>query len=119
MKTERVTMLILCQTDGRIIAVNQTIISFARLPEYHGVATITDLALVFACGELPVRFTTFVESGKSSDSYPLRCGGSIFLVTMQLLSKLDQERQGSQVSLILIELKQQEIDKEQVRLLEA
>jgi signal transduction histidine kinase len=106
-------MLILCQTDGRIVAVNQTIISFAGLPESHGVATIADLALGFACGELPVRFTTFIESGKSSDSYPLRCGGSIFLVTMQLLNKLDQDR------LILIELKQQEIDKEQLRLLEA
>jgi signal transduction histidine kinase len=116
MKTERVTMLILCQTDGRIVAVNQTIISFAGLPESHGVATIADLALGFACGELPVRFTTFIESGKSSDSYPLRCGGSIFLVTMQLLNKLDQERQER---LILIELKQQEIDKEQLRLLEA
>jgi signal transduction histidine kinase len=115
-------MLILCQTDGRIIAVNQTIISFAGLPESHGVATIADLALGFACGELPVRFTTFIESGKSADSYPLRCGNSIFLVTMQILSKLDQggqEGQESQNRLILIELKQQEIDKEQMRLLEA
>jgi signal transduction histidine kinase len=113
MTTERVTMLILCRTDGRIIALNQTIISFAGLPESNGVATITDLALGFACGELPTRFANFIESGKPSDSFPLRCRGSIFLATMQILNEVGQDR------LILLELRHRDLDSEQERLFEA
>jgi signal transduction histidine kinase len=113
MKTERVTMLILCRNDGRIIALNQTIISFAGLPESNGVATIGDLALGFACDELPTRFANFIESGKSSDSFPLRCRGSIFLATMQILNEVGQDL------LILLELKSRELDSEQERLFEA
>jgi signal transduction histidine kinase len=113
MKTERVTMLILCRTDGRIIALNQTIISFAGLPESNGVATIADLAQGFACDELPARFATFIESGESSDSFPLRCRGSIFRATMQILNEVGQDR------LILLELKYRDPDSEQERLFEA
>lgn len=113
MKIERVTMLILCRTDGRIIAINQTIISFAEFHESNGVATIADLALGFACGDLPIRFATFIESGKTTDSFPLRCRGSIFLATMQILNEVSQDR------LILLELKQREVDSEQARLFEA
>jgi signal transduction histidine kinase len=119
MKTERVTMLILCRTDGRIIALNQTIITFAGLPESNGVATIADLAHGFACAELPTRFATFIESGKSSDSFSLRCRGSIFRATMQTLNEAGQGRQDSQDCLILLELKYRDLDSEQERLFEA
>jgi signal transduction histidine kinase len=112
-------MLILCRTDGRIIALNQTIISFAGLPESNGVATIADLALGFACGELPARFANFIESGRSSDSFPLRCRGSIFLATMQILNEAGHDRQDGQDSLILLELKHRDPDSEQERLSEA
>jgi signal transduction histidine kinase len=118
-------MLILCRTDGRIIALNQTIISFAGLPESKGVATIADLALGFACGELPARFANFIEAGRSSDSFPLRCRGSIFLATMQTLNEVSQDRQdrqdgqNGQNGLILLELKQRDPDSEQERLSEA
>ena len=106
-------MLILCQTDGRIIALNQNTISFAGLPESNGVATIADLALGFACTELPNKFTTFIDSGKSSESFSLKCGGSIFLATMQILNDTEQKR------MVLIELKQRERDSEEERLLQA
>jgi two-component system, NtrC family, sensor histidine kinase HydH len=106
-------MLILCRTDGGIIALNQTIISFAGLPESNGVATISDLALGFACGELPTRFAAFIESGKSSDSFPLRCSGSIFLATLHILNEVSQDR------LILLELKHRDLDSEPERLLVA
>jgi signal transduction histidine kinase len=109
-------MLILCRTDGRIIALNQTIISFAGLPKSNGVATVADLALGFACDELPTRFATFIESGKPSDSFPLRCKGSIFLATMQILNDAGQDRQDS---LILLELKYRDLNSEQERLFEA
>jgi signal transduction histidine kinase len=106
-------MLILCRTDGRIIALNQTIISFEGLPESNGVATIADLAHGFACDGLPARFATFIESGRSSDSFPLRCRGSIFRATMQILNEVGHDR------LILLELKDRDLDSEQERLLEA
>jgi signal transduction histidine kinase len=106
-------MLILCRTDGRIIALNQTIISFAGLPKSNGVATIADLAQGFACDELPARFATFIESGRSSDSFPLRCRGSIFRTTMQILNEVGRDH------LILLELKYRDPDSEQERLFEA
>jgi signal transduction histidine kinase len=106
-------MLILCQTDGRIIAFNQTIISFAGLPESNGVATIADLALGFACGELPARFSNFLASGESSASFPIKCKGSTFLVTMQILNELERDR------LVLLELKHRDRENEQECLLEA
>jgi signal transduction histidine kinase len=106
-------MLILCQTDGRIIAVNQTIISFAGLPESNGVATIADLALGFACGDLPARYKSFVESEESSASFPIKCKGSTFLVTMQILNELERDR------LVLLELRHRDSENEQERLLAA
>jgi signal transduction histidine kinase len=109
-------MLILCRTDGRIIAFNQTIISFAGNPKSNGIATIADLALGFVCDELPTRFATFIESGKTSESFQLRCRGSIFLATMQILNEAGQDRQDS---LILLELKYRDLNSEQERLFEA
>jgi two-component system sensor histidine kinase HydH len=106
-------MLILCQTDGRIIAFNQNIISFAGLPESNGVATIADLAQGFGCSELPSKFKTFVESGESSASLPIKCKASTFLVTLQILNEPERER------LVLLELKHRDSECEQERLLEA
>lgn len=112
-------MLILCQTDGRIIALNQNTISFAGLPGSNGVTTIADLALGFACSELSERFKAFIDSGKSTDGFPLKCGGSIFPATMQTLNEPEQDRENRQNKFILIELKRPESDSEEGRLLEA
>ncbi|MCI0337492.1 MAG: HAMP domain-containing histidine kinase [Acidobacteria bacterium] len=108
-------MMVLCHTDGRIIATNQPFISFAGFPDLSAVenSTIAELARRIDCLELQSRFVTFIESEKHSESFPIRCSGGAYQATLQMLDDLEQEH------LILIGLDHQALARERRYLLEA
>ncbi len=104
-------LIILCQTDGRIIAVNRGLTSDADFKNLFAdeAISLTELSRRLGCAGLPAKFEAFTKSEKSAEDFSLDLKNC-------RMRKLDG---GGDQSSILIELNSPEIRNEQKFLLEA